>query len=157
MMTAHVLYKALDDQHPATLSPAIITDLLRREFRYDGVVLTDDLEMQAVADHYGVGDAAVRAILAGCDVVLVCKDRVREVAAFEAVEQAVASGTISAERLEQSVSRILRLKERFLVPHKPVLVSDAKLVAGCRSHHALLQSIRDTGLRMEKARAAQPS
>jgi beta-N-acetylhexosaminidase len=150
MMTAHVLYKGLDDQLPATLSPAIITHLLRDEMRYEGVVLTDDLEMHAIADHYGVGDAAVRAILAGCDVLLICKDRDREIAAFEAVEKAVASGTIEGERLNQSVARIRRVKQRFLIPYRPAIISDAKLVAGCRTHQALLQNIRQAGARLEK-------
>ena len=77
-MTAHVLYKALDDQLPATLSPNIITHLLREQMGYDGVVLTDDLEMHAIVDHYGPGEAAVRAFLAGCDMLLICKDRDRE-------------------------------------------------------------------------------
>jgi beta-N-acetylhexosaminidase len=150
MMTAHVLYKSLDDQLPATLSPAIITHLLREEMRYDGVVLTDDLEMHAIVDHYGVGDAAARSILAGCDVLLICKERDREIAAFEAVEKAVASGTIDGERLNQSVARIQRVKQRFLIPYRPAIISDAKLVAGCRSHQALLQNIRQAGARMEK-------
>jgi beta-N-acetylhexosaminidase len=150
MMTAHVLYKALDDQLPATLSPRIITKLLREELRYDGVVLTDDLEMHAIVDHYGMGDAAVQALHAGCDVLLICKDREREITAFESVENAVASGAISTERLDQSVTRIQRLKQRFLIPYRPAVISDAKLVAGCRSHQALLQSIQQAGARMEK-------
>jgi beta-N-acetylhexosaminidase len=141
MMTAHVLYRALDPELPATLSPTIITDFLRRELQYDGAVLTDDLEMLAIIDHYGIEDAAVRAILAGCDILLICKDRDREIAAFEAVEKAVESGAISTERLDLSAARIARLKDRFVAPYKPVTVSDAKLIAGCRSHQALLHSI----------------
>lgn len=154
MMTAHVLYKALDDQLPATLSSAVITNLLRENFQYDGVVLTDDLEMHAIVDHYGVGDAAVRAVLAGCDVLLICKDREREVSAFEAIEQAVASGTISMERLNQSVARIQRVKQRFVLPYKPAVISDAKLVVGCRSHQALLQSMQQAKSRLEKVGAS---
>jgi beta-N-acetylhexosaminidase len=150
MMTAHVLYRALDDQLPATLSPVIITRLLREQMGYDGVVLTDDLEMHAIVDHYGPGDAAVRAVLAGCDVLLICKERDREVAAFEAVEKAVASGTIDMERLDQSVARIQRVKQRYLLPYRPAVISDAKLIAGCRTHQALLQSIRQANMRMEK-------
>ncbi|MDP1767529.1 MAG: beta-N-acetylhexosaminidase [Nitrospirota bacterium] len=141
MMTAHVLYRTLDPELPATLSPTIINGLLRQELRYDGVVLTDDLEMHAIIDHYGIEDAAVRAMSAGCDVLLICKDRDREIAAFEAVEQAVASGTISMERLSLSASRIARLKGRFVLPYKPVTISDAKLIAGCRSHQMLLRTI----------------
>jgi beta-N-acetylhexosaminidase len=150
MMTAHVLYRALDDQLPATLSPVIITRLLREQMGYDGVVLTDDLEMHAIVDHYGPGDAAVRAVLAGCDVLLICKERDREVAAFEAVEKAVASGTIDMARLDQSVARIQRVKQRYLLPYRPAVISDAKLIAGCRTHQALLQSIRQANMRMEK-------
>lgn len=156
MMTAHVLYKALDDRLPATLSPAIITHLLRDEMKYDGVVLTDDLEMHAIVDHYGPADAAVRAFLAGCDVLLICKDRDREVAAFGAIEKAVASGAIETQRLDQSVARIQRLKQRFLLPYKPALISDAKLVAGCRSHQALLQSMHQAKARLDHA-ASRPS
>jgi beta-N-acetylhexosaminidase len=148
MMTAHVLYRALDPELPATLSPAIITNLLRQELRYDGVVLTDDLEMHAIIDHYGVEDAAVRAVLAGCDVLLICKDRDREVAAFKAVEQAIEAGVISPERLDLSVARIARLKDRFVTPYKPVMVSDAKLVAGCRTHQALLHTIEQVRVRL---------
>lgn len=151
IMTAHVLYKALDERLPATLSPAIITHLLRDEMKYDGVVLTDDLEMHAIVDHYGPGDAAVRAFLAGCDILLICKDRDREVAAFEAIEKAVASGAIETRRLDQSVARIQRLKQRFLLPYKPALISDAKLVTGCRSHQALLQSLHHAKTRLDHA------
>ena len=150
MMTAHVRYRTLDDQLPATLSPVIITHLLREQMGYEGVVLTDDLEMHAIVDHYGPGDAAVRALLAGCDVLLICKERDREIAAFEAVEKAVASGTITTSRLDQSVARIQRVKQRYLLPHRPAVISDAKLIAGCRTHHALLQSIQQANLRMEK-------
>jgi beta-N-acetylhexosaminidase len=148
MMTAHVLYRALDHELPATLSPTIINDFLRQKLRYDGVVLTDDLEMHAIIDHYGIEDAAVRAVLAGCDVLLICKDRDREVAAFEAVEQAVASGTISVERLDLSAARIALLKDRFVAPYMPVTVSEAKLVAGCRSHQSLLHAIEQVRTRL---------
>jgi beta-N-acetylhexosaminidase len=148
MMTAHVLYRGLDPELPATLSPTIITDLLRQELHYDGVVLTDDLEMHAIIDHYGMEDAAVRAVLAGCDVLLICKDREREIAAFEAVEQAVASGAIPIERLDRSATRIARLKDRFVAPYRPVTISDAKLIAGCRSHQALLRTIEQVLTRL---------
>lgn len=155
LMTAHVLYKALDDRLPATLSPEIITHLLREQMHYDGVVLTDDLEMHAIVDHYGPGEAAVRAFLAGCDMLLICKERDREIAAFEAVEKAVASGTIDMARLDQSVARIQRVKQRYLLPYRPAVISDAKLIAGCRTHQALLQSIQQARLRMEKTSAAK--
>lgn len=151
LMTAHVLYKSLDEQFPATLSPAIIDQFLRQELQYDGVVLTDDLEMHAIVDHYGIGDAAVRAFVAGCDVLLICKDRDREVAAFEAMEQAVATGAISLDRLHRSAARIARVKQRFVAPYRPVQISDAKLIAGCRTHQALLRTIEQVRAKFPKA------
>ena len=151
MMTAHVLYRALDDRRPATLSPTIIGKILREELRYDGVVLTDDLEMHAIIDHCGIEEAVVQSILAGCDMLLICKDHDREVAAISALDKAVADGTITVARLEQSLARLARLKERFLLPFRPVLISDAKLVVGCRSHQALLRSIHQAGERFAKA------
>ena len=72
----------------------------------------------------------------------------REVAAFGAVEQAVATGTISTERLNLSAARIVRLKDRFVAPYRPVTISDAKLVAGCRTHQALLHTIEQVGARL---------
>lgn len=151
LMTAHVLYRALDDRYPATLSPAVIGQFLREELRYDGVVLTDDLEMHAIIDHYGIEDATVRSILAGCDMPLVCKDRDREVAAITALDKAVADGTVTAERLERSLARIARLKARYLHPYRSASLSDARLVVGCRTHRALLQTIRQAGERFANA------
>ncbi len=150
LMTAHVLYRSWDEQYPATLSPTLIGRVLREDLRYDGVVLTDDLEMHAIIDHYGIEDATVRAILAGCDMPLICRDRNREVVAITALDKAVADGTVPVERLEQSLMRIRRLKTRFLVPYRPVAISDAKLVVGCRSHCALLHAIHHAQERVLK-------
>jgi beta-N-acetylhexosaminidase len=147
MMTAHVLYRALDENHPATLSPTVIGTLLRQELRYDGVVLTDDLEMRAIIDHYGIEDATVRSVQAGCDIILICKDRNREAAAIDALDKAVADGTISTDRLAQSLERIARLKRRFLAPSQPAVVSDATSVVGCRAHRTLLHSINEAAER----------
>jgi beta-N-acetylhexosaminidase len=74
MMTAHILFRALDPTRPATLSPLVIEGLLRERLGYRGLVVSDDLEMRAIADRWPAGDAAVQAIEAGCDLLLVCKD-----------------------------------------------------------------------------------
>ena len=78
MMTAHILVPSLDEEKPATLSPAIVRGLLREELDFNGVILSDDLEMKAIADAYTVPDAAVQAIAAGCDGVLVCRANVSD-------------------------------------------------------------------------------
>ncbi len=151
IMTAHVVYQALDAQHPATLSPAILTGLLREQLGFDGVIVTDDLEMRAIVDHHGIGDAAVQAFLAGADILLICKDHDRAVAAMEAVRKAVESGIISPDRLDASVRRIMQLKRKFLRSHLPADPSVAQLVVGCRTHQVLLDTIRRTHERMPKA------
>jgi beta-N-acetylhexosaminidase len=151
MMTAHVRYDALDPQRPATLSPEIIQSLLREQFRYDGVVLTDDLEMHAIIDHYGIGDASVLAFQAGCDILLICKDYDREVAAIHAMEAAVKEGKISAARLQLSLARIEKLKARFVRPYRAVTISDARITVGCRTHKALLDSLLRTRDRLTRA------
>jgi beta-N-acetylhexosaminidase len=151
IMTAHVVYPALDAQRPATLSPAILTGLLREQLGFDGVIVTDDLEMRAIVDHHGIGDAAVQAFLAGADILLICKDHDRAVAAMEAVRKAVESGIISPDRLDTSVRRIMQLKRKFLRSHLPADPSVAQLVVGCRTHQVLLDTIRRAQERMPKA------
>lgn len=157
LMTAHVLYRALDPDAPATLSPLVIRRLLREEFRYDGVVFTDDLEMHAIIDHDGIGEAAVRSFVAGCDVLLICKDQDRVMAAMQAMERAVQDGRITQERLEQSLGRVARLKARYLYPYKPVTISDARLVVGCRSHKMVLGSWRKAYARHSLPKEAENS
>ena len=155
LMTAHVLYRALDPDAPATLSSAVIQRLLREEFRYDGVVFTDDLEMHAIIDHDGIGEASVRALVAGCDVLLICKDQERVMTAMQAIENAVQDGRITQDRLEQSLVRLARLKARYLQPYKPVTISDARLIVGCRSHKVLLDSWRSAYERVQKSKTRE--
>ena len=89
LMTAHVLYPALDADLAATLSPAIVTSLLREEFGFQGLIATDDIEMAAITRTSTVPSATVQALAAGCDVVLLCgEDIEQQVAALEAVIRA---------------------------------------------------------------------
>ncbi|MDD5761593.1 MAG: beta-N-acetylhexosaminidase [bacterium] len=90
LMTAHVMYPALDRTVPATLSRKILHDLLRKGLRFRGAVISDALEMKSIADRYGVGEAAVLAVTAGCDVVLVCRG---ESAQAEAIERLAREAT----------------------------------------------------------------
>jgi beta-N-acetylhexosaminidase len=151
LMTAHVVYPALDAERPATLSPAILTDLLRRQWGFDGVVVTDDLEMRAIADHHCIGEAAVQALLAGADILLVCTNRDRAVTAMETVRAAVEDGTITPDRLDASLRRIMSLKQTFLRSHLPADPNVAQSVVGCRTHQALLDTIRRTHERLSQA------
>lgn len=114
IMTAHVVFDAIDPQLPATLCRAAITGILRDELGYDGVIVSDDLEMKAVADHYGVADAACRAIDAGCDAVLICSKPELCVTAYEALVARAERDREFAARLEAAAQRgiALRLRRR---------------------------------------------
>jgi beta-N-acetylhexosaminidase len=115
IMTAHVFLPALDEKRPASLSKRVITGLLREELKYDGVILSDDLEMKAVAADYTVADAAVLAVQAGCDGVLICSgDHDTQAAALEALVHAVEDERVPLARVEDALNRQRRAKERFL-------------------------------------------
>jgi len=127
IMTAHILVPALDEQKPATLSPAIVRGMLREDLGFNGVILSDDLEMKAIADTYSVPDAAVQAIAAGCDGVLVCRahstnaveDAEVQAAVLETIVHAVEDGRIPYKRAEDALARTRKAKERFFAA--PVL------------------------------------
>lgn len=110
VMTAHLVLPALDRQRPATLSKAVLTDLLRGELGFDGLVVTDALVMEAISRHYGAGEAAVLALEAGADLVLMPADAR---AALAAISAAVASGRLSRGQLEASAQRRQRALERL--------------------------------------------
>ncbi|WP_307848620.1 beta-N-acetylhexosaminidase [Microbispora oryzae] len=110
VMSAHVVMPKLDPSgDPATLSHRILTGLLRDELGFDGVITTDALDMAGVRKKYGDAEVAVRAVLAGADLLLMPPNLDT---AYGAVLKAVKSGRISEERLDQSVTRILRLKQK---------------------------------------------
>jgi beta-N-acetylhexosaminidase len=114
-MTAHILIPALDEERPATLSRRVISGMLRDELGYRGVVFSDDLEMKAIAREYQVPSAAVMAIEAGCDGVLVCSgDHETQAAALEALIHAVEDERLSVSRVDEAMARHRRAKERFL-------------------------------------------
>ncbi len=114
MMSAHVVYPALDPEQPATLSRAILTDLLRRELGFGGVLFSDDLEMKAI--QIPAGEAAIRALNAGCDALLVCSDERLAASVHDAlVREATASSTFRA-RCEDAFGRVARMRAR-VTPH----------------------------------------
>ena len=110
VMVGHLQYPALDGENPASLSRAITTDLLRSELGYEGLVITDDLEMGAVANHLTFRATGQRAVEAGADIVLVCHELAHAEDAYMGIYDAVQSGQISEERINESVRRIIRAK-----------------------------------------------
>jgi beta-N-acetylhexosaminidase len=136
IMTAHVLVPSLDEDKPATLSPRIVQALLRDELGYQGVIVSDDLEMKAIAKTYSVPQAAVEAIAAGCDALLVCSGNVDvQAATLEALVHAAEEEKIPYKRLEDALVRLRRAKERFLTtPVASQKVARIRQVLGCDAH-----------------------
>jgi beta-N-acetylhexosaminidase len=133
IMTAHVSYSALDPvpDRPGSLSPTIVDGLLRAELGYRGLVVTDDLgAMEAITGRYEAGDAAVRAVLAGSDLLIVVGPLERQRRMAQAVLAEV-GGRISPERLDASVRRVLRAKQQagLLGPERPNLAPAAPVCA----------------------------
>jgi beta-N-acetylhexosaminidase len=141
IMTAHVLVPSLDGSVPATLTPAVVQALLRDELGFQGVILSDDLEMKAVSAHTPVPAAAVQAIKAGCDAVLVCSGDVDlQAATLEALVKAVESGEISQRRLDDALMRLRRAKVRFLAAERPKMaarIKELRDVVGRDEHQAI--------------------
>ena len=108
VMVGHLIVPDIDEL-PATLSYKITTEMLRNEMHFEGIAITDSLAMSSIADNYGVGESAVMSIKAGIDMLL---DPTDIDTAIDAVVQAVESGDITEDRIDESVRRILTLKEK---------------------------------------------
>src|SRR5699024_44679 len=113
VMVAHILLPELGTDYPASMSKEVVAGLLRDEMNHDGVVITDDMTMGAIANHYGLAEASVLAIQAGVDIVLMAHGNDNIAATFEALKTAVEDGEITEERVDESVERILTLKHQY--------------------------------------------
>ena len=120
VMIAHILLPNIDPENPASLSRAVITDILRKDLNFRGVVITDDLTMGAITENYDLGEAAVKAVNAGSDIVLVCHNMEMELQVINALTNAVEEGRISEKRINESVYRILKLKQKYRLKDEPV-------------------------------------
>ncbi|GAK52762.1 glycosyl hydrolase, family 3 [Candidatus Moduliflexus flocculans] len=119
VMTAHIFHSGLDPEYPATLSRRILTGMLREELRFDGVIVSDDMQMQAIAAHYDLETAIFLAISAGVDILtfgnnLSIYDDNIPARAMEIIAKLVDNGRISSERVHASYRRIMRLKKRVI-------------------------------------------
>ena len=114
IMVSHANYAAIDENNPASLSRAVQTDFLRDELHYDGVIITDDLEMGAVSKTNDFSDLGVKAVQAGADIVMVCHDYSHATAVYLGLLDAVEKGVISNERIDESARRILKVKAKVL-------------------------------------------
>jgi len=136
IMTAHVVFAALDPDRPATLSPAVVTGLLRQRLGYRGVIVSDDLTMRAIADHMGVDAAAVAAIRAGCDVLLVCRgDEAQEAAEAGLLREAERDAELRRQ-IGEAAARVRAMKRAHAENQRRRPAPPRELV-GCFEHRRL--------------------
>src|SRR5262249_54545263 len=136
IMTAHIVFAALDPARPATLSEQVVTGLLRDALGYRGVIVSDDLDMRAIADHMGAGAAAVAAVRAGCDAVLLCRDEDNQAQAEAALIREAEGDSELRRRIGEAAERVRTLKRAHAVrrARHPVASRD---VVGSAEHQRL--------------------
>ncbi len=121
IMITHVQFKELDQDYPSTLSEIIIEDLLRRNLGFNGLITTDCMEMKAMTDHYGPGESAVLAAIAGANMIIFSHTREYQEEAYDSLLNAVTSGRLSVEKVNYSVGEIMEIKEKFHWSNPPPL------------------------------------
>ena len=149
LLTAHIVYPALDPDLPATLSPAVVTTLLRGELGFGGVVFTDSMEMKAISARWGRGPAAVAALGAGVDVIMACGSLETQWASIEAVRRAADEGALDAAALRRSAKRVADVKARYAGAGRPAPPFEKGV------HEAAAQEIADRAVTLLRDDAHQ--
>jgi beta-N-acetylhexosaminidase len=126
VMTSHAIYPTLESDRPATLSSIVLTQLLRERMGFDGLIMTDDLEMGAIAKHWGVAEGALAAFEAGADILLICKEQENVLSSLDLIRSQLLKGEISFQRLEQSNEKIRKARLRFLHEQEGILLERVK-------------------------------
>lgn len=138
VMTAHVIYEQFDADFPATLSAKILRELLRKELRYTKLVISDDLEMKAITEHFKPEEVPVLALQAGCDLLLY-KTEAAARSAYSGLQKALESGKLSPELVLETVKRVQESKRELLLPYKPVNMEEITKKVGTQAHTELAQ------------------
>ncbi len=139
IMTAHILLPQLDPDRPASISPIVLEGILRRQLRFDGAILADDLGMGAIARRYGPGESVVKTLAAGSDIAMLCHDSSVVPGAIDAVAQSLQEGRFDRAQWSAGRTRIARMHEQLRAASQPLPSLD---VVGCAEHRALAEEIR---------------
>ncbi|WP_139998667.1 beta-N-acetylhexosaminidase [Paenibacillus paridis] len=131
IMIAHLLIPKIDPDYPASLSKKMITGLLREELDYNGIVITDDMTMGGITEHFNVGEAAVDSVQAGSDIILIGHDYATQISVLKSLKQAARDDVLSKARLDESVYRILSLKNKYQLKDTATASVDIEAV----NHH----------------------
>lgn len=151
VMTSHICFTSLDKEFPATLSSKVLTKLLRKTLGFPGLIVTDCMEMKAIADNFGAAEAAVLAVKAGTDILLACHTLEVQAQIRTALVKAVESGEIPESRIDKSVERILAAKEKYRLAERRR--SDVKAIrqsVGSDTHRGLEREIAERSVTVLK-------
>ncbi|MSP71349.1 MAG: beta-N-acetylhexosaminidase [Myxococcales bacterium] len=143
LMTAHVMFPNVDSSYPATLSRVIMHDLLRTELGYKGLVVTDDLEMRAITDHYTMADVAILGLEAGIDLFMVCQTIDKQVELLEALLHQAETGDYPKQSWERGCQRVRDLKARHLRVIRSIDRAHVREVVGNREHQRIARRLND--------------
>jgi beta-N-acetylhexosaminidase len=141
VMTAHIKFSKVDPEWPVTLSEKFLKDLLREELRYRNIIISDDLDMKALAKHHPVEFIPVKALQAGCDMLLYCNEFDHPQMAIDAIQKALKDGQLKAKSIDDSYNRVVALKKEALQKPDPWPFEEAAKIIGCDAHKALAQAI----------------
>lgn len=151
VMVAHINFKSIEpDNVPSTLSKRIVSELLREKLGYEGVAMTDCMEMNAIIEYYGIEEASVMAIEAGIDIVLISHTFERQYKAMEAVKKAVESGRLTMEQVDRSVLRVLKLKEKRKLAESVTSWEEADALVGEEEDLAFARSVSEKSMTLVK-------
>ena len=142
IMTTHIVYSHFDAEHPATLSRAVLTGLLRECMGFQSIIISDAMAMHAIADNYDFDTAVALAVEAGCDAIIPNES----MRTFEALKKGFADGTISEARVDASVKRVLAAKEELGLPGSIPDQDDAESAAGRTEHKELARRIAEASI-----------
>ena len=121
IMVAHILFPQLDADVPATMSPVIIKEILRDKLGYEGVVISDDMTMGAIVNNYSIEEAALKSLISGGDIVLVCHGNQNPKLVIDRIKEAIDSGEISMDEIDNKVYRIIKVKDKYnLIENKMI-------------------------------------
>ncbi len=147
LMSSHCIYKSFDEW-PSTLSKVLLTDVLRKQIGFKGLIITDGMEMNAIKDYYGIGKGCVMALNAGCDILLLCHEYNEQKEAFEAVKKAIENNELSIDLLRERVKRINKAKEKILQALSDNFNNDEYIIN--KQEHELMQKIVDNSYTLIK-------
>ena len=143
LMSSHCLFASFDDV-PTTLSRKLLTGYLREKFGYQGLIITDGMEMKAIYDHYGMKEGSVMALNAGCDILLVCHDRPYQIEALDATREAIESKRLSMKEIDEKIMRINRAKEKLLSVMDKSLDFDSIYMPNPKDHQIMQQIVDES-------------